>query len=78
MINYKRNDELSRSSIKFQKQMRSALLVQARHKTDMHREQLGRRTMNFYKNSQKKKEIEDKWPVKRGLKRQTESLIITS
>lgn len=67
MINYERNDEL-RSSIKFQKQMRSALLLQARHKTDMHREQLGRRTMNFYKNSQKK-EIEDKWPVKRGLKK---------
>lgn len=57
--------------------MRSALLVQARHKTDMHREQLGRRTMNFYKKVSKK-EIEGKWLVKRGLKRETESLIITS
>lgn len=56
--------------------MRSAVLAKARQKTDMHGEQLGRRTVNFYQNSQKVKE--DKWLVKRVLKRETESLIKAS
>lgn len=56
--------------------MRSALPVQASRKTDMRWEQPGRRTMNF--TNILKKEMEDKWLVKRGLKRETESLITTS